>query len=80
MAIGNFYIDTYVDGRLHPLSGGPRNRRGGFTSHINVRHNRQSHLAFTIHGEADALGNLTLIVRAHTPDGPKEVARVNSHR
>ena len=37
MAVRNFYIDADIDGRKTPLTGGPRNKEGGFTLNLTIR-------------------------------------------
>ena len=37
MAIRKFYLESYIDGRKTPLTGGPRSKDGGMKTFISIR-------------------------------------------
>lgn len=51
MAMRNFWVDTKIDGRETPLSGGPRAKDGHMVIDIYQRNNGESLNVFTIHCE-----------------------------
>lgn len=36
--VRNFWIEAEIDGREHPLAGGPKSKDGGFTATVKMRH------------------------------------------
>ena len=50
MAMRNFWIESQVDGRETPLTGGPRSKDGGFNLKVKVRDQGASTLGLDIRG------------------------------
>ena len=63
----NWWIKGYVDGRKHPITGGPRNANGGFELYIYQRVEGSSVLVVSIEGIARTDGLLRLASNVHVP-------------
>ena len=70
MAMRNFWIVTKVDGRESDDATGPRNKLGGFTTHIYVKEAGGSVEKVKISGRVDTKGNLHVSVAVK---GRKEI-------
>jgi len=62
MAVRNFYIVAWIDGRKTPIRGGPRSKDGGFTLAIKQRNKGEIDVPITIQGTVMLDGNLQLTV------------------
>ncbi len=60
MAVRNWWIEADIDGRKTSLSGGPRNREGGFSLRIYQRDNGSIMTAGTIRGHVNNFGKIVL--------------------
>lgn len=49
MAVRNFWVDVYIDGRKARLEGGPRGKDGGMLVTIYQRHNGSSMKALEVY-------------------------------
>lgn len=58
----NFWIESDIDGRATPASGGPRASEGGFTTKVSIRQAGVATHALTIEGWATEDGRLILAV------------------
>ena len=58
----NFYVETYVDGRVTPLKGGPRRKDSGFKTSIKMLVNGSIEEVVKIEGIANEEGKLSLFV------------------
>lgn len=63
MAIRNFYLEGFVDGRESTLTGGPRSKDGGMEIFITQRNNGGIIKAVTINCFALGDGSLKTIVK-----------------
>ena len=59
----NFFTTIAVDGKKTDIATGPRQKNGGFSQAVYVRHNGDSVLAYTIEGIANENGGLTVEIR-----------------
>jgi hypothetical protein len=60
--VRNFWIDAKIDGQKSTLSGGPKNKEGGFSMVIKQRDNGTIIKAFTVDGWVKKDGTLKLAI------------------
>lgn len=83
MAVRNFWIDGYIDGRQTVLSGGPKSKDGGMSVDIFQRDDGGIRAAVTIRCHEFG-GRLVTVVKARVPCNNgyelREVARFETNR
>lgn len=71
MALRNFWIKAYIDGKYTPMASGPRSKDGGFDLTIQMRDRGGKFTPLRVYGIAGEDGHLTLGVEYSTPDEPE---------
>ena len=78
MAMRNWWIEAYIDGRKHPLTGGPREKEGSFDMDIYQRVNGTSVRVAVLEGRYIE-GRLELQMKAVTNEPGVEISSLPSY-
>lgn len=80
MAIRNFWIEGFADGRKTSCSFGPRAKNGGFTLSVKQREDNGIFKSVEIEGMADDDGTLTVVLNVVQPNGKMQSINVKTKR
>lgn len=63
-----FFVNAEIDGKVSPLSGGPKSRSGGMTVRLTQRHKGAIQTAFVLRSETFANSEGKLMLRTSVVD------------